>query len=75
MVHTTEGRDKVCRDLATPLGYITLISTTSPTPLVSPPHELLPSLGAAALVLLLGLLSILFYKCYIVIDDRRQYAR
>jgi len=33
------------------------------------------SLGAGALVLLLGLLSILFYKCYIVIDDRRQYAR
>ena len=26
-------------------------------------------------MLLLGLLSILFYKCYIVIDDRRQYAR
>ena len=32
------------------------------------------SLGAGALVLLLGLLSICFYKCCIVIDDRRQYA-
>ena len=32
------------------------------------------SLGAGALVLLLGLLSILFYKCCIVIEDRRQYA-
>ena len=32
------------------------------------------SIGAGALVLLLGLLSILFYKCCIVIDDRRQYA-
>jgi len=31
-------------------------------------------IGAGALVLLIGLLSILFYKCYIVIDDRRQYA-
>ena len=37
--------------------------------------NLFHSLGAGALVLLLGLLSILFYKCYIVIDDRRQYAR
>lgn len=32
------------------------------------------SVGAGALVLLLGLLSICFYKCCIVIDDRRQYA-
>ena len=40
-----------------------------------PGKNLFHSLGAGALVLLLGLLSILFYKCYIVIDDRRQYAR
>ena len=40
-----------------------------------PGKNLFQSLGAGALVLLLGLLSILFYKCYIVIDDRRQYAR
>ena len=32
------------------------------------------SLGAGALVLLIGLLSIFIYKCCIVIDDRRQYA-
>ena len=31
-------------------------------------------IGAGALVLLIGLLSILVYKCYIVVDDRRQYA-
>ena len=31
------------------------------------------SLGAA--ILLLGALAILFFKCYIVITDRREYAR
>ena len=31
------------------------------------------SLGAA--ILLLGALAILFFKCYIVISDRREYAR
>ena len=29
---------------------------------------------SAGVVLLLGILSIIFYKCFIVIDDRRQYA-
>ena len=29
---------------------------------------------SAGVVLLLGILSIVFYKCFIVIDDRRQYA-
>lgn len=30
--------------------------------------------GALAMVLLLGLATIIIYKCYIVIDDRKQYA-
>lgn len=29
---------------------------------------------SAGVILLLGILSIVFYKCFIVIDDRRQYA-
>ena len=39
----------------------------------SPVLTLSLSLGAA--ILLLGALSILFFKCYIVITDRREYAR
>ena len=33
------------------------------------------SLGAGALVFLIGIFSIIFYKCYIVIDSKREYAR
>ena len=33
------------------------------------------SIGAGALVFLIGLFSIIFYKCYIEIDGRRQYAK
>ena len=32
------------------------------------------TLGLFAAIVLIGLLTFLFYKCYIVIDDRRQYA-
>ena len=33
------------------------------------------SIGAGALVFLIGIFSIIFYKCYIVIDSKREYAR
>ena len=33
------------------------------------------SIGAGALVFLIGIFSIFFYKCYIEIDGRRQYAK
>ncbi len=33
------------------------------------------SLGMFGLIILLGLLTLLFWKCYIVIDDRRIYAK
>ncbi len=32
------------------------------------------SLGMLGLIVLLGLLTLLFYKCYIVIEDRREVA-
>ena len=42
---------------------------------ICPPLGAYVGVGAGVLVLLIGLLSILFFKCYIVIDDRRQYAQ